>query len=472
MIQMMCPECRAALAVDDVPAGSELTCPDCSVKLRVPTPEPEPQITEHRPQNFIRVRLMAAGMAHLFDAAFPIRVDGRLVAKGSHKKGFDFVITLRPGLHKVEIAGATHPLEFPEPGRYEVEFEYSRTWGNYSRPPSVQFLGDGEWTGWTAPLHEDQPIRLELQPDGVSRKHDDVLAEFEQQQNKKASWGAAIGILGVSLLLFMAAAGAQKLFDNLLMIIVVLAFHEAGHYVAMRIFGYRNVRMFFIPFFGAAASGQHYNVAGWKKAVVALAGPVPGILFAVPIGVAGTATERPQLLNAAMFMLFLNGYNLLPMLPLDGGWVLHAVLFVRHPVLDVVFRVVACVLMFVMAIVFSQWCLCAVAIFMLVLTPTAYRVARVAHRLRQAGIRAGSPDAITIPHAAAQQILAELWREMPANTPPNVLAQDVANVFEMFNAEPPGVLASLALLTLYAGSFISALMSSVIFAGFQAPPAG
>jgi hypothetical protein len=45
----------------------------------------------------------------------------------------------------------------------------------------------------------------------------------------------------------------------------------------MRIFHYRDVRMFFIPFFGAAVSGRHYNIAGWKKAVVSMMGPVPAL---------------------------------------------------------------------------------------------------------------------------------------------------------------------------------------------------
>ena len=35
----------------------------------------------------------------------------------------------------------------------------------------------------------------------------------------------------------------------------------------MRLFRYSNVKMFFIPLLGAAVSGRHYNVPGWKKVV-------------------------------------------------------------------------------------------------------------------------------------------------------------------------------------------------------------
>src|SRR5262245_10303645 len=58
----------------------------------------------------------------------------------------------------------------------------------------------------------------------------------------------------------------------------VLLFHEGGHWAAMRVFGYRDVRVFFIPFLGAATSGRARGVAGWKEAVVSLMGPVPGII--------------------------------------------------------------------------------------------------------------------------------------------------------------------------------------------------
>jgi len=45
-------------------------------------------------------------------------------------------------------------------------------------------------------------------------------------------------------------------------------------------------------------------------------------------------------------------------------------------------------------------------------------------------------------------------------------------VFELFNAEPPGTLASLGLLTVHASAFIVALIAAVIFAAFHQPIRG
>jgi hypothetical protein len=171
----------------------------------------------------------------------------------------------------------------------------------------------------------------------VSPEDAAVLVELERLQNHRASWWTTLLILAVSVFLFVAAMHTGQARELVWIFVPVIAFHELGHYLAMRRFGYRNLRMFFIPFFGAAVSGRHYNVAGWKKAVVALMGPVPGIVGGGALGVAGLALGLPALTGAALLMLILNGFNLLPLLPLDGGWVVHAVLFVRHPVLDVLF---------------------------------------------------------------------------------------------------------------------------------------
>jgi Zn-dependent protease len=298
----------------------------------------------------------------------------------------------------------------------------------------------------------------------------EVLAELERLQNRRTSWWGAVAVLAISLLLFMAAARAEGAFDGILILVAVLAFHELGHYVAMRCFGYRNLRMFFIPFFGAAVSGRHYNVAGWKKVVVALAGPLPGILLGVPLGVVGLALGEPTVIKVALLLLILNGFNLLPFLPLEGGWVVHAVLFVRHPALDVVFRLVAALCLVGVSLLVQAWLLLAVAVFMLLALPIAWRLARIAHRLKQEGVSALSADAETIPPGLALRILAELRPALPPQTAPRVLALNVANVFETLNASPPGALASLGLLAVYAGGFLTALVMSVVIAVLQFRP--
>ena len=45
----------------------------------------------------------------------------------------------------------------------------------------------------------------------------------------------------------------------------VILFHELGHFAGMKLFGYRDVKMFFIPFLGAAVSGRRDRWPGGRK---------------------------------------------------------------------------------------------------------------------------------------------------------------------------------------------------------------
>jgi len=138
-----------------------------------------------------------------------------------------------------------------------------------------------------------------------------VLAQLELERNQQSSWGNAILILVVSVMFFAGARDGGG-WDSLWIVIPVLFFHELGHFVTMRFFGYRNLKMFFIPFFGAAVSGRHYNVQGWKKALVALMGPLPGIVLGTGLGIAGLMLRepinaRPPDIAASFGLLVLHG---------------------------------------------------------------------------------------------------------------------------------------------------------------------
>lgn len=291
-----------------------------------------------------------------------------------------------------------------------------------------------------------------------------VLAEIEKIQTQKRGWGTAIFVLVVSILLFVAATHWQFGLGEFWALIPVLFFHEMGHYLAMRWFGYRNLRMFFIPFFGAAVTGRNYNVAGWKKAVVALMGPVPGIALGLVLALAGAFVAKAWLIHLALMCVILNGFNLLPFLPLDGGWVLHAVLFARHPVLDLLFRLVAIGGLVTLGLLSGGWILCYLGIPMLIALPVSFQVARIAHRLRKGDAISVSPDSQTIPPEAVTTILAELRTAFPSVLNPKTMAVYVTNIFETLNARPPGLLASVAILFVHGASIVVAIVAAVICA--------
>src|SRR3979409_137030 len=58
-----------------------------------------------------------------------------------------------------------------------------------------------------------------------------------------------------------------------LIFVTTIFVHEMGHFIAMKIFGYKGINMTFVPFVGAYVSGEAVNFSRTKKCIVLLAGP-------------------------------------------------------------------------------------------------------------------------------------------------------------------------------------------------------
>lgn len=299
--------------------------------------------------------------------------------------------------------------------------------------------------------------------EGSAGEHAEVLAEIHQLQQKQSSWRNVFLVFLISLLLFSVLGSLQWTWEFALLLAPLLFVHELGHYLAMRFFRYRNLQMFFIPLFGAAVSGQNYNVPGWKKAIVSFMGPLPGIALGILLGVMGMIFDKPALIKTAIVAIGLNGFNLLPVLPLDGGWIMHSVLFCRHTMLDVGFRMLAALALFIAGLYAQDRILSILGFALLLGLIPAYRMARIASGLRQRGFAAASPDEQTLPLDVAQEIIQEVKVAFPKHITNKSLAQISLHVFETLNARPPGWLAAMGLLGLYSASLIGGVVFFIIF---------
>lgn len=125
-----------------------------------------------------------------------------------------------------------------------------------------------------------------------------------------------------------------------LLLAPVLLFHELGHYMAMKKFGYRDLQIMFLPI-GAVAMGKKESPSVLQKTWVALAGPVPGLVLALVI-ILWQPTFMVSVYGIGLiFMLVVINYlNLMPFMPLDGGHVVNTLLFDRWPILQFLFRLV------------------------------------------------------------------------------------------------------------------------------------
>ncbi len=279
-----------------------------------------------------------------------------------------------------------------------------------------------------------------------------VIAEVRKLETKQTQLLSKLLLLGLSIVAFLAVGRAMWDWSFVAMIIPILLIHELGHLFAMKIFGYKNVNMFFIPLFGAAVTGRHYNVAGWKKAMVSLAGPLPSIALAIVMEIIGFVTTTEWLSNAALMMLILNLLNLLPFLPLDGGWVAHITLFSRSKYLDIGFRVVAILAMFLATIVTGDKILMCLGIAMLVGLPTIWKTLKVQEKLTNEPLPASTND--LIPEAAIREIskACQLANLPGVNT--SQLAATTIRVYEAINTRPTSWPATIGLWALHAGAIL------------------
>src|SRR5215213_2289496 len=101
--------------------------------------------------------------------------------------------------------------------------------------------------------------------------------------------------------------------------VALLFIHEFGHYLQMRREGVKPGRIVFIPFLGAVIGARSLGGNALAEARVGLAGPVVGSLGALALALAGFALDSDMLRALAFTGFFLNLFNLLPVVPLDGG---------------------------------------------------------------------------------------------------------------------------------------------------------
>jgi Zn-dependent protease len=111
--------------------------------------------------------------------------------------------------------------------------------------------------------------------------------------------------------------------------VLLLFVHELGHVLEARRQGLPVSAPLFIPFLGAMIMLKEMPKDAWREARVALAGPIVGSLGAAAVWIAGEAYDSDLLIALAFTGFFLNLFNLLPIVPLDGGRVAAAL----HPAL-------------------------------------------------------------------------------------------------------------------------------------------
>jgi Zn-dependent protease len=101
--------------------------------------------------------------------------------------------------------------------------------------------------------------------------------------------------------------------------VVLLFVHEMGHVIQLRREGIKASAPMFIPFLGAVIGAKSLGENAVAEARVGLAGPILGSIGSAACILVWHATGNDIWRALAFTGFFLNLFNLLPVVPLDGG---------------------------------------------------------------------------------------------------------------------------------------------------------
>lgn len=110
-------------------------------------------------------------------------------------------------------------------------------------------------------------------------------------------------------------------------LVLLLFVHEMGHVLEAKRQGLPVSAPLFIPFLGAAIQMKRMPQSAWHEALNGIAGPILGSAGAAACWALGEYLDSRPLIALAFLGFFINLFNLVPFLPLDGGRIAVAI----HP---------------------------------------------------------------------------------------------------------------------------------------------
>ena len=237
---------------------------------------------------------------------------------------------------RIDLNIAEQPFSLMMSGQQIVQIFEDKQAISFEQPRDnyYQFSHQGKLIGVDTSTIKEQRIDLFVDEQFAAQL---ALPKAADGTPKKGFLGlAALGfkLLKSAKVVKVALAGASVagyawLFsiEFALMLIACLVVHEYGHVRAMKYFGIKTKGIYLIPFVGGLAVSDDKITTRWQDVVISLMGPAFGLITSVLGVVLYYATEMEIFAGVAVLSALLNLFNLLPILPLDGGHVLKSISF-------------------------------------------------------------------------------------------------------------------------------------------------
>jgi len=217
--------------------------------------------------------------------------------------------------------------------------------GHYDPPEMSVYLGPSGLDGYTTDVGTEQREAAKNGTASSSKKRKGLaglggigatiaalLVKFKTLlvlllNFKWLAFVAKFGVAGLSALVSIFAYSFLFGWQFAVGLVALLFIHEMGHAVVMKLKGIPIGGMIFIPLLGAAVVMRQRPRNAKDEAEVGIAGPIAGaIASSICLAIAGLYPHTPTLWTPlAYFGFFINLFNLIPIVPFDGGRVLAAI---------------------------------------------------------------------------------------------------------------------------------------------------
>jgi Zn-dependent protease len=337
------------------------------------------------------------------------------------------------------------------PGSLEVDGQVSAGlfFVGFAMVATAQLLGTKRQAAEEEPASPTNALRADA-PEDVERV---CQAVAERMSPKKTTLGHTLTLFTISMFLFVFQLEYQGGLPGtwVLALFVVLFVHELGHLLAMWAFGYSELRMFFIPMFGAAVSGRKHHASATERAIVSLMGPAPGLVFALA-AVFFEPFESRFLHDLTQLALIINAFNLLPFVPLDGGNLLDVTLFARWSRSRTIMGRISGLALAAIGLFLSAWILVVLGLFTFLVAGSPGIIGAVAGDLReklaprQTATFAPPTEAISV---AISSVNKRVFAVTPLKPTPKRYANVIVGAWPRVRSLAPSVRGTLLLLGAY-----------------------
>lgn len=276
----------------------------------------------------------------------------------------------------------------------------------------------------------------------------------------KPNWWLFVFI--VVIYVFVLIQPGNLDFMNIGMLLGVMLLHETGHFVTMKWFGYTDVRLFFIPFFGAAVVGKKHAAPAWQQAIVILMGPLPGLVLGMGWYLAVRDEVTAWELHTIALLLGLNALNLLPFEPFDGGRLLNLILFSRNAWTESLVQILGAAGIGLAAYLAQNYFLWILVVFTLLAVPFRFRKGLMIARLRRDGLQMPQTIAELEP-LHGRMLFAAAYDVMGTKqVSDGMMANIMRELHDRVLVPAPGIVATCLFLLLYMGGLVMAVGTVVV----------